>query len=446
MNKKVRKILKGVIFGCLAIVIIEAIAILIMYVSRERSNEYVDVLYDVTKDDSGYIAVGVSNFDDSDFVEKKTYEYTDMVSKNRNKSNIVVLQSKIAKYDNDYNLIWEQTFDNKYDSTLYSVLPVSDGYIAVGSYVEKYKQIDSKCRTGLIVKFDKDGKEVWHKDYSVLSDTELFKIIPDDDNFVIIGQSIYENLEVGTHVTGGGIILRINSEGEVLAENNYGGNKSGIFNDILKVDDGYIVCGKDATNYGVLVKFKKDFDREEKDVELISKKVVWQRSYSNTDNEGFKAMTLVNDKIYVVGAINVSDEKDAKGNTVFKYDAGLVIYNKNGKYLGKASIQDENHHRFISVNQKDDKLLLIANTNVSDDLSKKNNNSILMSYSLSGDQSLDNKSKFTKVKDLSEETNYIINKVYEDKEANKKVCIGTENTKCGTLGCEYHPIIKTCEE
>ena len=43
--------------------------------------------------------------------------------------------------------------------------------------------------------------------------------------------------------------------GEVVWKNNFGGNKSGSFNDIVVVSDGYIVCGKDGANYGLIVKF-----------------------------------------------------------------------------------------------------------------------------------------------------------------------------------------------
>ena len=267
-EKKKNKLFKRILIIGSIIVIFELIAMFIVKILRERNIDHIDTINDLISVSDGYIAVGVSDFDGSNSVDKKIYEYTDSTSKE--KSNIITNQSKIAKYDKDMKLVWETTYNNKYDSTFYSVLEVSDGYIAVGSLVSKYEQIEINVRDGLIVKFDLSGKVIWHKTYHVLSDTEFYKIIDDgDDNYVVIGQSIYENMEMGSHITGGGIIVRYDKDGNLLAHNNYGGNKSGSFNDIIKVNDGYIVCGKDATNYGIVVKYKKDFNREETDTNLI---------------------------------------------------------------------------------------------------------------------------------------------------------------------------------
>ena len=274
-------------------------------------------------------------------------------------------------------------------------------------------------------KYDLSGKILWYKTYSVLSDTEFYKVIDDGDgNLVVIGQSIYENMELGNHTTGGGIIVRYDKDGNLLAHNNYGGNKSGSFNDIIKVSDGYLVCGKDAVNYGILVRFKKDFNRDDKDTNLISKKVLWQRTYSNTDNIGFTRMVLSDKTIYVAGSINVSNEKDKDGNTLFKYDAGIVLYNTSGKYLGKYSIENDVHHRFNSIFYSDNKLLL---TGLMDVDNRDANKSFTTIFDL-------NSKKFDEIK----EKDYLINKIVN---LNNRYLIGTSQTRCSLYGCEYEPLI-----
>ena len=76
---------------------------------------------------------------------------------------------------------------------------VDDGYIAVGSYVYEEKQLSINTRDGLIVKYDFDGNVLWSKNYQVLGDTEFKKILVLEDGFLVVGQSIYENLEIGNH-------------------------------------------------------------------------------------------------------------------------------------------------------------------------------------------------------------------------------------------------------
>ena len=425
MNKK-KKLLKRIMIICGIIIIVELLLMLIMHIVRERGIDHISNLYDVVKIDDGYIGVGVSDFYDSQYVDKKLYEYMDPIT--HDKSNVIAAQSRLVKFDNDMNVVWEKTYDCDYDSTYYGVLPVDDGYIVVGSYISKYSQIDAKTRDAVIVKYDSNGKVEWSDTYSVLSDTEYYKIIDDGDgNYVVIGQSIYENMEMGSHITGGGIIVRYNSKGEMIAHNNFGGNKSGIFNDIIKVSDGYIVCGKDAANYGILVKFQKDFDRDEKDLNIITKKIVWQRTYSNTDTVGFEGMTLVGDKIYCVGAINVSNEKDENGQTIFKYDAGMVVYNTSGKYISKSSLGDDIHKRFTSVVSDGEYLYITGLDKVDEDYK----DSMIYKYDLEG--------KLVKKIVYTGDKNDILSKVIKIND--QYLVIGTSNSSCGILGCEYNDIM-----
>ena len=54
--------------------------------------------------------------------------------------------------------------------------------------------------------------------------------------------------------------------------NNYGGNKSGLFNDVIEVEDGYIVCGRDAANYGIIIKIEVNnncYYSDELDLKII---------------------------------------------------------------------------------------------------------------------------------------------------------------------------------
>lgn len=432
MKKKNNKsnLIKKIAIICIALIVIEIMAMFIMKILRERSVDHYDTINDLVETIDGYIAVGISDFDSSDNINKKIYEYEDSLT--NKKTNIIANQARIAKYDKNMNLIWENTFDNKYDSSFYSILKIDDGYLAVGSLIGRYEQIEVNTRDALIVKYDLSGKMIWYKTYHVLSDTEFYKIIDDGEgNFVVVGQSIYENMEVGSHYTGGGIIVRYDKDGNLLAKNNYGGNKSGSFNDIIKVGDGYIVCGKDATNYGIVVKFKKDFDRDEKDTNLITKKLLWQRTYSNTDEIGFSGMVINNNIIYLVGAVNVSNEKNDEGKPVFKYDAGIVLYDTSGKYLGKYSILDKTYHRFNSVILDDNSLILTGLLDYDNFNKTDKQESMVMKFSLS-----DNKFKDKEI--YQNESNYIINKIVQ---LDKNILIGTSKTKCSLYGCEYEPII-----
>ena len=430
MSDKKKKILSTIIIICFVIIVIEFILMAGYKLFRERNINRINSLTDIVKEDNHYIAVGMSDFHNSHFINEMFYDHTNTTTKR--KENIIATQARIAKYDENYKVLWENTIKAKYDSAFYSVLADDDGYVAVGSYVSKYEQLDNDTRDAIIVKYDKTGKMMWKNTYSVLSDTEFFKVIKDGDDYVAIGQSIYENFEVGTHITGGGIIVRYNKKGEELAHNNYGGNKSGSFNDIISVDDGFIVCGKDAVNFGIVLKFSKDFGRDENDTGLISKKVIWDKSYSNTDNAGFSSMALVNNTLYVVGAVNVSKDKDSEGNTLFKYDAGIAKYNLNGDYLGTFTLGEDTHHRFNSVTASKDTLYLSLLLDVDSYYDGAKENTDILKFDLANEKILDRYS-------FKGDNDFVINRIVNFN--NKYMVVGTTNNSCTIRGCDYKPII-----
>ena len=434
MSEKRKKILSVVIITCFVIIIVEVILMAGYKLSLERNVNRLNSISDIAKIDNGYIAVGLSDFHNSHFINEEYYDYTDETS--NEKQRIITTQARIAKYDENLKVVWENTIKAKYDSAFNSVLVDDDGYVAVGSFAKDIEQVKANTQTAIIVKYDKTGKLMWKNTYSNLSDTKFNKVIKDGDNYIVIGQSIYENLEMGNHITGGGIIVRYNNKGEILEWNNYGGNKSGTFNDIISVDDGYIVCGKDAVNYGVVVKFSKDFQREVDDTNLISKKVLWNKTYSNTDNTGFTSMLLVDDVIYTVGAVNVSNDKDDSGNTIFKYDAAIVKYDLTGKYLETITLNDSVHHQFNSIISNGKELYLSMLIDVDSYYDGENKRSRLLKFDL------ENK-KFSVYKEFDGDNDYIINKLAK---LNKKYYyIGTSNDKCTIRGCDYQSFIELME-
>ena len=145
-------------------------------------------------------------------------------------------------------------------------------------------------------------------------------------------------------------------------------------------------------------------------------------------------MVLKDNTIYLAGAINVSNEKDKDGNTIFKYDAGIVLYNIKGKYLGKYSLGEEVHHHFNSIVLDNDNLLLTGLLDI-DNGKKEKQDSFIIQFNIK-----DN--KFTEKKVLSDKNDYIVNKIVQ---LDKEYLVGTNKNRCGLYGCEYEPLITSYE-
>ena len=350
-----RKKAKIIAIICVSIILIEIIIMVIMNYNRENKITYFDTLYSIENvDDEYYIAAGNSNFHDSRYNESFIYEYEDGIIKDQiNKA--YALQAKLVKYDKELNVVFEKTFEKgEYDSTFYHAVKVKDGFIAVGSYVYNKEQLSNNTRDGLIAKYDLEGNLLWSKNYQVLGDTEFKKVLVVSDGLVVVGQSIYENMEIGNHENGGGIIIKYDFDGNILWKNNYGGNKSGIYHDVVLVEDGYIACGKDAYNYGMLTKYDLEGNR------------VWTKNYANTDYSGMSEIKLKDDKLYIASSYNVSEEVDENNEPIFKYDACIFVYDLNGELLNTYSIGGEKDERFYSLILLENSIVAVGHTSSSD--------------------------------------------------------------------------------
>ncbi len=368
------KILKTILIIASSIIVIELFAMLIMYANRENKITYLDTINNVSLiNNDNYLATGSSNFRNSKYNDKKIYEFTDSVTNTKQK--IIAEQAKLVKYDQNMNIVWEKTFETDYDSTFYDSVKVSDGIIAVGSYIYEYDQIELKVRDGLIAKYDNDGNFKWFKNYQVLGDTEFYRVIDVSDGIIAIGQSIYENMELGNHTNGGGIIVKFDYDGNIIWKNNFGGNKSGSFNDIVVVDDGYIVCGKDGANYGLIVKFNKNGE------------IKWHYStyeLAVTDNLGFNAMELYDNKLYIASSINYSDEKNDKGEPIYKFKGCIFVYDLNGKCIKK--YRSDNSETFSDLIISENGITAIGSVIKNDDKKYSNYTGIIVKFDLEGNE------------------------------------------------------------
>ncbi len=299
---RMKKVLKITAIICALILLVEAIVYIVLWYQREQATSYYEATSMVDIDGNYRIAVG-----SSDFRYSSKVGFTDGVEKGR-----------LVKYDKNGNIVWEKAYDSGIRSTFSAVKTLNDGYLVAGSAEFTDYQHENNIREGLIIKYDFDGNKFWERRYSVLSDTRYLDLLIEDDGFVAIGQSIYENMELGNHSTGGGIIVKYDFDGNLVWNANYGGNKSGIFSGIAKMGEDYVVVGRDSKDTGITVVFDKEGNR----------KAV--RNYSYTDSQGFQDVVVDGNSIYVVGSkkiwVDTGDEETDIRREATNTDAIVVKY------------------------------------------------------------------------------------------------------------------------
>lgn len=330
-QKRLIKWLRIIIVLCIAIIVIEVCYIGISYYNRTKSVIYTDTLNSFKEIDDGYLVVGNSDFKNSEF---NSYD------KDYNKA-------KFAKYNSDFEVEFESAYTKGYSSYFSDVIEYNDGFIAVGGAQYDEQQVEDNATDGLIVLYDKEGKQVDTKSVQIAGDTTFNKVLLVDDGFIVVGQSILQNMVIGNDPDGGALIIKYDFDLNEVWKANYGGSKSAIFNDAIIDGDYLYLVGKDATRYGVIAKYTLDGEQ------------VFVKSYEYTDTVGFSSIVKVGDEFFVAGSKTINiDAKDED-----KVTEGLVLkYNSDGEVLDEVTFSRNNAARFNKIVNDGDDLIVVGHT------------------------------------------------------------------------------------
>ena len=330
-QKKLVKWLRVIIVLCIAIIVIEAGYIGISYYNRTKSIVYTDTLNSFKEIDDGYLVVGNSDFKNSEF---NSYE------KDYNKA-------KFSKYNSDFEVEFESAYTKGYPSYFSDVIEYNDGFIAVGGAQYDEQQVEDNATDGLIVLYDKNGKQVDTKSVQIAGDTTFNKVLLVDDGFIVVGQSILQNMVIGNDPDGGALIIKYDFDLKEVWRANYGGSKSAIFNDAVIDGDYLYLVGKDATRYGMIAKYTLDGEQ------------VFVKTYEYTDTVGFSSIVKVEDEFFVAGSKTINiDAKDED-----KVTEGLILkYDSDGNVLDEVTFSRNNAARFNKIVSDGDDLIVVGHT------------------------------------------------------------------------------------
>ena len=328
MNEKFKKIRNIIIIICLIVLLID-IVILVKTKLTKKEKAFFDSINSFEKSDDDIIAVG-SNTDN-----KESYE-----------------KAKITLYNDKYEKKWEKFYNTKYRSSFLAVKKDNDSYVAVGNYEANKKEHKSSLRSALIVKYDKKGNLLFENSFQLLGNSKFMNLVKVDAGYLVVGQSVYENMTLG-FAEGGAFLIKYDNNGRLLWKKFYGDNKTAVYNDLVVVNNYIYVVGKDDSRVGIVAKYDMDGT------------LVKTTKYEFTDSLGFMSIVKVSDGLVVSGA-------KRKGNTT---DAILVKYDFDINYLNEVSYDEDENERYNRlIVDNNDNLIVIGTIGIYD--TKKDTNGI----------------------------------------------------------------------
>ena len=150
-------------------------------------------------------------------------------------------------------------------------------------------------------------------------------------------------MTLGFSDEGGGFIVKYDKNLKEIARSNYGGSKSGIYNDIIINGEFIYTVGKDASNVGIVSKYTPNLER----INTVN--------YEFTDSFGFTGMVSDGNYLYVVGGKKVKEDKQD-----YDTDGLLVKYDLDLNKIGEATYKKDGMERFNRVLLDDKQNIVIA--------------------------------------------------------------------------------------
>ena len=324
-KKKILKIINIIIFICFLLLLFEMGYGVYSMFFKEKKNIYFDGINSVIKIDKGYASVGSNNNNDN------YYE-----------------RAKFTIYNFKREKTAEKVYNKGFNSAYFDLcMTEDDGYVVVGSYEATNDEHKKSIREALIVKYDNKGNIEFEDNYKVLSNSKFTSVINVSDGYIAVGQSIYENTEVGNSKNGGAIIVKYNLDGNIVWKKSFGNSKTAIFNDVILYNDYLYVVGKNDNRLGIINKYDLEGN-------LIS-----TNDYKYTDALGFTGIVELNDYLYV---------STGKRITTTDTDAMIVKYDTDLTYIKEESYNGGSVERFNKViTDSKDHIILIGNSTYSND-------------------------------------------------------------------------------
>lgn len=262
------------------------------------------------------------------------------------------------------NKVWDKTFGGIDDDAGNKVLVTDDGYVLVGTIADETNEKDI-----YVVKIDKNGDIQWERQIGSVFDEIGNSIIAVNDGYVICGSTTEPNNVNGNFAGKADILLvKINTTGDVVWTNSWGGAGDEIGNDLLVTTLGYIIIGTtnsfsepgQAGNNIIIITTNSEG--------IENDKMTYGGSFSDMGNSiihangggyiivGSKGVSSTNSKVYMAKIqenINIIDFEVSIGTESADYGFGYDIVEHWGNYtiVGNKTLSEKNAAYFIETDE-----------------------------------------------------------------------------------------------
>ncbi|HBV17990.1 T9SS type A sorting domain-containing protein [Chryseobacterium carnipullorum] len=324
-----------------------------------------------------YLSATVSTQEGGSLLAGTSYSNKGLDKKDDSKGGSDIWLIRINEFGDE---IWQKTLGSASDEEARSVIQTTDlGFFVAGNVQNSAKGYGSK--DVLIIKLDKDGKELSHSIYGGHGLDEVEKMIPTKDGGALLG--IYSRSNLGgskkteNYGEGDFWVVKLNRDGKVEWEKNFGGKGDDHLRTLSLTSTGYIIGGESRSERSGN---KTVGIEEETDLWLISLnkrgEEIWQKSYNFGNRDILMGMSILHSaddktsKAILLGGYTQAESRIEADDEKF----WMLYLNQNGDEQWRKHVKGESfkkEERLSDIKLNRDGSILLAGTSA-EELGKEN--------------------------------------------------------------------------
>ncbi|MEA2054768.1 MAG: hypothetical protein U9O96_06675 [Candidatus Thermoplasmatota archaeon] len=224
----------------------------------------------------------------------------------------------LLKIDKQGNEIWNKTYG---EGIFYSIVETESGY-TIGGYTESRGAGKGDF---WLVKVDKQGNEIWNKTYGEGNMESVRKVISTKDRYLMVGIKRYPPREDG-YSDSNIWLVKVDKQGNEIWNKTYGGNWTEDGQDIIEIEDGYLVSGRTYSyeKYGGWDTWLIKIDKQGNEI--------WNKTYGWWDFETEAYIIEIEDGYMITGSTLSTYVGFCVGYLIKVNKAGEEIWSKKYGY------------------------------------------------------------------------------------------------------------------
>lgn len=259
----------------------------------------------------------------------------------------------LIKMDIDGNILWEHSYGGSADDFYVDMHELSNGDLVVLGLVDSDNGDVSNNNGDLdfwLLKLDANGNILWEKNYGGSDDESVQDLVPTNDGgFLLVGSSESNDFDVETNNGNYDVcVFKVNADGDLEWHKGLGGSQQEYgYAGAQTTDDGFLVVSSSWSSDGDVTNNLGSRDIWATKLSA-SGELEWEANYGGSSDDAIRAMVQTSQNTIVIAGFSESDDVDVTEN-LGESDGFIIEIDEQGNLLWTKNFGGEFDDTFLDI-------------------------------------------------------------------------------------------------